>query len=280
MPVFPLPPFNAIVCPVNTAPLVGNAEVVRVTAVAGDTFTIVRTQEGSNARAIQAGDQIYAAITAKTLTDAEALTPIGSIQMFGGASAPVNFLICDGTQYLNSDYPALAAVLGTSYGGDATHFNVPDMKGRVPMGAGTGTGLAARARGDKPGVEVYALALGEMPAHDHGGSTAGGDGTGHGAGTTSAQNQLHTHSGTTGGETGHTHGTNMGHVQGTFNVGSQFTTVGAGSDSTGGSSGHVHGFSTGTESVWHWHGLASNGSGNAHQNIQPSSVLNYIIRAR
>ena len=112
--MFPLPSFNAIVCPVNTAPLVSNAEVVRVTAITGDTLTIVRTQEGSNARAIQAGDQIYAAITVKTLTDAEALTPIGAIQMFGGAAAPVNFLLCDGTVYPNASFPALASVLGTT----------------------------------------------------------------------------------------------------------------------------------------------------------------------
>ena len=171
--VFPLPPFNAIVCPVGQAALIGNAEIIRVTGAAGDTLTIVRTQEGSNARAIQAGDQIYAAITAKVLSDAEALTPIGSIQMYGGGVAPANFLFCDGTQYLNSDYPALAAVLGTTYGGDATHFNVPDMKGRVPIGVGTGAGLAARSRGAKGGGENHAhpisgvsVSVG-LPDHTH-----------------------------------------------------------------------------------------------------------------
>lgn len=68
---FPTPPFNATVWPAGVEPLSGNAEIVRVTAIATDTFTIVRTQEGSSARSIAGGDQIAANITVKTLTDAE-----------------------------------------------------------------------------------------------------------------------------------------------------------------------------------------------------------------
>ncbi len=68
---FPAVPFNAVVCPFGQVPVPTNAEVVRVTSIVGDLFTIVRTQEGSAARTIVAGDQIFAAITAKTLTDIE-----------------------------------------------------------------------------------------------------------------------------------------------------------------------------------------------------------------
>jgi hypothetical protein len=67
---FPAVPFNAVVCP-NALPTPANAEVVRVTARSADTLTITRTQEGSSARPIVAGDMIFAAITAKTLTDLE-----------------------------------------------------------------------------------------------------------------------------------------------------------------------------------------------------------------
>jgi len=69
--LFPAAPFNAIVWPTGTNPLASNAEIVRVTAIAGDVFTITRTQESTTARAIIIGDNIAAAITAKTLEDVE-----------------------------------------------------------------------------------------------------------------------------------------------------------------------------------------------------------------
>jgi hypothetical protein len=68
---FPVPPFNATVWAATEIPTPLSAELVRVTAIAGDTFTIVRAQEGSPARAILVGDLIAATITAKTLTDIE-----------------------------------------------------------------------------------------------------------------------------------------------------------------------------------------------------------------
>lgn len=70
---FPAVPFNATVWPAGAQPLTTNAEIVRVTAgpPGSDTFTIVRAQESSSARAIVVGDQIAATITKKTLTDAE-----------------------------------------------------------------------------------------------------------------------------------------------------------------------------------------------------------------
>jgi hypothetical protein len=69
---FPAPPFNATIWPTAAAPTSTNAEVVRVTAIAADTLTIVRAQEGSSARTVVVGDQIAATVTAKTLTDIEA----------------------------------------------------------------------------------------------------------------------------------------------------------------------------------------------------------------
>lgn len=69
--IFPTPPFNATVWPAGAQPTTSNAEIVRVTAISTDTFTITRAQEGTTARSITVGDQIAATITAKTLTDAE-----------------------------------------------------------------------------------------------------------------------------------------------------------------------------------------------------------------
>jgi len=64
-----------------------------------------------------------------------ALNPPGTITMYGGVSAPTGYLLCDGTSYLQSAYPALFAAIGTAYGSaDGTHFNVPDMRGMFPRG--------------------------------------------------------------------------------------------------------------------------------------------------
>lgn len=70
---FPTPPFNAVIWPTASQPDPSNAEVVRVTAIATDTLTITRAQEGTSARTVVVTDQIAAAITAKTLTDVESL---------------------------------------------------------------------------------------------------------------------------------------------------------------------------------------------------------------
>ena len=73
---FPVAPFNAVVCPPLTLPTAANAEILRVTAKVGNQFTIVRQQEGSSARGIGVGDQIYQTFTEKFITDLfAAMTP-------------------------------------------------------------------------------------------------------------------------------------------------------------------------------------------------------------
>lgn len=73
---FPAAPFNALIWLANTRATTANAEIVRVTAKATDTFTITRAQEGSSARTVIVGDQIAATITARTITDIEGHAPI------------------------------------------------------------------------------------------------------------------------------------------------------------------------------------------------------------
>lgn len=64
---FPAVPFQATIWPVLLQPLTSNAEIVTVTAVSTDTFTIVRAQEGSSARTVIVTDQIAATITSQVL---------------------------------------------------------------------------------------------------------------------------------------------------------------------------------------------------------------------
>jgi microcystin-dependent protein len=65
--------------------------------------------------------------------------PTGGMMMWGTASAPTGYLLCNGAAVSRSTYSALFAVLGTAYGsGDgSTTFNVPDFRNRFPVGAGT-----------------------------------------------------------------------------------------------------------------------------------------------
>lgn len=71
--LFPTPPFNVTIWPVSTQPISTNAEIVRVSAIVTDTLTIARAQENTSARTVVVGDQIAATITAKALTDVEAV---------------------------------------------------------------------------------------------------------------------------------------------------------------------------------------------------------------
>lgn len=86
---FPATPFNATIWPVSSQPTTANAEIVRVTGISTDTFTITRAQESSSARTVVVGDQIAATITVKSLTDIETnvdnTAPV--TQAFGDAAA-------------------------------------------------------------------------------------------------------------------------------------------------------------------------------------------------
>jgi microcystin-dependent protein len=97
---------------------------------------------------------------------------VGEMKMWPTATAPSGYLLCDGTEYNNSTYPALAALLGTTYGGTAgSTFKVPNFVGRFPrMGAVGNTGGSATADIDLQHVPPHTHAM----DHDHT-VTAGGE---------------------------------------------------------------------------------------------------------
>ena len=83
---------------------------------------------------------------------------LGEVIMFGGNFAPRNWAFCEGQLLLISQYSALFSILGTTYGGDGqTTFGLPDLRGRVPVGAGQGPGLTNRPLGQRSGQETVAL---------------------------------------------------------------------------------------------------------------------------
>ena len=93
----------------------------------------------------------------------------GIINAYAGSTAPDGYLICDGSAVSRTNYAALFAAIGTTYGaGDgSTTFNLPDLQGRFPLGAGAGDGLTARTVGQKDGEETHTLTTSEMPEHSH-----------------------------------------------------------------------------------------------------------------
>lgn len=62
---------------------------------------------------------------------------IGVIKLFAGNFAPKGFLMCDGSLLQIQSNTALFSILGTTYGGDGVRtFALPNLKGRMPLGAG------------------------------------------------------------------------------------------------------------------------------------------------
>jgi microcystin-dependent protein len=94
----------------------------------------------------------------------------GDLKPTGSTRVPGGWLLCDGVAYRRADYDPLFQEIGTRFGaGDgATTFNVPDLRGRVPVGAGQGAGLTNRAVGAAGGFETHTLDTNQMPAHAHG----------------------------------------------------------------------------------------------------------------
>lgn len=93
---------------------------------------------------------------------------IGAIYPFASAQAPANTLICDGSTYLKADYPELYAALDSAFIVDSTHFTVPDLRARVPVGAGaTLAGFGSLAVGQTGGEAQHQLTTAELAAHSH-----------------------------------------------------------------------------------------------------------------
>jgi microcystin-dependent protein len=199
--------------------------------------------------------------------------------MFGGSVAPAGWLLCDGSAVSRTTYSALWGVLGTTYGsGDTVStFNLPDLRNRFPLGPGS------RALGNSGGVEEVALVSAELPSHSHGLNNH----------THSTPNHSHTGSAASGGAHTHlidvdTHDTNTAHYhEGMGAVAAAPGTAGTTNPDEANivqsdGSAHTHsltissggGGTTGVASG----ATAAAGSGNAHENMPPFLVVNFIVK--
>lgn len=244
------------------------------------------------------------------------LDPPGTMKLYAGSVAPTGYLVCDGSSQLRATYPTLSTLLLAEGWGsvDGTHFNLPDFRGRVPIGVGTGdaSDATAHALGQKTGTEGAALtSVGQMPSHHHGSATAGLISpptitTGAPSTNTTAGPSTNTSDGPS------PDATNAGGVllpnagtagtvlnPGTLLIGSQWgSAISAGvtgHSNADGKTNHQHTLSAHTHTMGnhthtmgnhthsstmpsHDHTITAQGNSDPHPNVQPSLAVNYIIK--
>jgi microcystin-dependent protein len=177
---------------------------------------------------------------------------LAEIIIFAGNFNPRGWLFCDGQLLQISQNSALFSLLGTTYGGDGrTTFGLPDLRGRVPMHEGTGPGLTSRRLGEKGGLETVNLTTAQMPSHTHAATTTA---------TTTSTLRATTDGGNTNVPTGNVLADD-GNDRIYKNVAPDTSMSAAAIDSA----------TTASTTV------GNTGGSQAHTNVQPYTVLNFII---
>lgn len=200
---------------------------------------------------------------AVSLGFARSATPVGMVMDYAGDFAPEGWILCDGRSLSRTAEASLFAVIGTKFGSSSgSTFNVPDLRGRIVAGADNMGGASANritnavsgfnpnTIGSAGGSQNHTLTVNEMPSHDHGGTTGS-------AGAFNPANGIYD---------------KLLHVDGK-------RTVPPGADDTP----HQPNLETaGTirPTPNHTHKIPSQGGGQPHTNMQPTMVMNKIIRAR
>ncbi|ACT92585.1 phage tail protein [Dyadobacter fermentans] len=93
---------------------------------------------------------------------------VGEIRMFAGSFAPAGWAFCSGQTLPISENDVLFQLIGTTYGGDGQEtFNLPDLRGRLPLHMGTGKFGNTYQIGESAGTESVTLSTQQIPNHTH-----------------------------------------------------------------------------------------------------------------
>ena len=218
--------------------------------------------------------------------------PSGAIMQFAGASVPAGWLLCNGDPVNRTTYANLFTAIGTTYGtGDGTTtFNLPNFKGRVPVGRDSSVTIF-NALNNTGGVSSVTLAEANLPQHNHSlNNHAHSISHGHsmtGSGT-------HTHTGTTLNDGSHQH------TFRDFPIDTQILQAGSTAyyrsgvnASTFGDASHIHTLNITSTNSGHSHTIGASdtantggstgntgntGSGQSINTMSPYIVVNYIIK--
>jgi microcystin-dependent protein len=94
--------------------------------------------------------------------------PAGTIVQYGGASAPTDWLLCDGAAVSQATYAALYAIIGLTYGNPGGgNFNLPDLRRRVPVGKGSGGAVSTLGENDGVAEALRRGTKHRHTAHSH-----------------------------------------------------------------------------------------------------------------
>ncbi|MES2279443.1 MAG: tail fiber protein [Bacteroidota bacterium] len=98
---------------------------------------------------------------------------IGTIFMWPLSWAPVGYAFCNGQAIAVNQYQALYSLIGNMYGGDTANFNLPDLRGRFPLGAGTDALGIPHPLAQHGGSFQAAITGNNLPLHSHALSSTG-----------------------------------------------------------------------------------------------------------
>ena len=257
-----------------TSPKLGSLSV-STSAIQNDSITADKIADDAVVQAAIADNAIGTNQIANSAVTAAKLSPdasfvSGMVMPFAGTSAPTGWLLAYGQAVSRSTYSSLFAAISTTYGnGDGSStFNLPDLRGRVAAGKDNMGGSAASritssqsnsddaitgaTLGDTGGDEVQDLQETHLPAHTH------------------AVNSVTVYAQSLSGSGALVNASGPDLAQGSgFSGHSQVATTGV--TITNGNNGQV-------TSASHTASLANTGSGTAVNNIQPTIILNYIIK--
>jgi microcystin-dependent protein len=137
---------------------------------------VVLTRSAANELQMATGDTFKLSNAGLKFNDGTTMTtapviassvPPGALTPYGGSAAPSGWLLCDGTSYATATYPDLFAAIGYQFGGAGANFNVPNLKGRVPVGIDAAQ-TEFDTRGETGGAKTHALSTAELAVHSHG----------------------------------------------------------------------------------------------------------------